>query len=244
MITRRTFVSTAVVAASSMVLGGCAQQVEGATSEFKEQSNAPEPQKAPAPSTEPYATSTATDEEAAQEPTAQNDETASKVQEEPMAANNILIAYFSNTGHTQAVAEKLAAATEADLFRIEPAVPYTEADLDYNDDSARCMRELNDPASRPEITGTVPDWGRYDTVFLGYPIWWSRTPPIMQTFVESYDWAGKTVVPFCTSGSSSLGSSASVLADAAPEATWLSGQRFAAAASESELASWVEGLGI
>lgn len=161
-----------------------------------------------------------------------------------MAANSILVAYFSNTGRTQAVAEKLATATGATLFRIEPAVPYTEADLDYNDDSARCMRELNDPASRPEITGTAPDWDRCDTVFLGYPIWWSRTPPIMQTFVESYDWAGKTVVPFCTSGSSSLGSSASVLADAAPEATWLPGQRFAAAASESELASWVKSLGI
>lgn len=227
-----------------MLLGGCAQQTEASTSALDQQAASPETSKAPAPSAEPNGTSAKTDSEATPEPTTQNDDTANEIQENPMAASSILVAYFSNTGRTQAVAEKLAAVTGATLFRIEPAVPYTDADLDYNDDSARCMQELNDPASRPEIIGTAPDWDRYDIVFLGYPIWWSRTPPIMQTFVEGYDWAGKTAVPFCTSGSSSLGSSASVLADAAPEATWLPGQRFAANASESELAGWVKSLGI
>lgn len=130
------------------------------------------------------------------------------------------------------------------MFRIEPETPYSSADLDYNDDDARCMRELNDPSSRPAIRGTVPDWDVYDTVLIGYPIWWSRTPPIMETFVESYDWSGKTVAPFCTSGSSAIGQSAGVLEGEASGARWLPGRRFTRSASEGELEEWLVSIGI
>lgn len=164
--------------------------------------------------------------------------------EKTMPHKTTLVVYFSNTGATEGVAEKLAALTDADLFEIEPSIPYGAEDLDYNDDDARCMRELNDPAARPEIANAVEDWDDYKTVFIGYPIWWSRTPPIMQTFVEGYDWQGKTVVPFCTSGSSPIGQSARVLADEAPGSTWLSGKRFARNVSDTELEAWLEELDI
>lgn len=164
--------------------------------------------------------------------------------ERTMSHKTTLVVYFSNTGATEAVAEKLAALTDADLFEIEPSVPYGTEDLDYNDDDARCMRELNDPTARPEIANMVEDWDDYKTVFIGYPIWWSRTPSIMQTFVESYDWQGKTVVPFCTSGSSPIGQSARVLADEAPGSTWLSGKRFARSVSDVELEAWLAELDI
>lgn len=164
--------------------------------------------------------------------------------EKTMPRKTTLVVYFSNTGTTERVAEKLAAITDADLFEIEPSVPYSTEDLDYNDDDARCMRELNDPAARPEIANAVEHWDDYKTVFIGYPIWWSRTPPIMQTFVEGYDWRGKTVVPFCTSGSSSIGQSARVLVDEAPGSRWLSGKRFARNVSDAELEAWLAELDI
>lgn len=172
------------------------------------------------------------------ESSAESEATSTEAEE----GSNVLVAYFSATGTTEGVAEKIAEATEGDLYQIEPAEPYTSADLDYNDDSARCMVELNDPTSRPAISDEVENWDRYDVVFVGYPIWWSRTPPIMQTFVESYDWNGKTVIPFCTSGSSPIGSSATVLENATPGSTWLKGERFESDASLAEVQDWVDSL--
>lgn len=157
---------------------------------------------------------------------------------------NTLVAYFSATGNTKAVAETIAQNTGGTLFEIVPAEPYTSEDLDYNDPASRTSLEHDDPSVRPGITGAVDNWDSYDTVFIGYPIWWGDSPAIMQTFVESYDWNGKTVVAFCTSSSNGFGSSDSVLKEATPGATWLDGQRFSQGASASDIESWVDGLGV
>ncbi len=158
--------------------------------------------------------------------------------------SEILVAYFSATGNTKAVAEKAAATMGADLFEIVPAVPYTDADLNYGDDNSRTTAEQNDDNARPEISGTVENMDSYDTVFIGYPIWWGQAPKIMYTFLESYDFSGKTIVPFCTSGSSPIGSSAENMKELAEGADWLDGQRFSGGASEDEVSGWVDSLGI
>lgn len=172
----------------------------------------------------------------------QNQIANAPTQDNPQATNTTLVVYFSNTGNTRTVAEKIATATDADIFEIEPAVPYTADDLDYNNDNARSMIELSDPTSRPEIANTVANWDGYTTIFIGYPIWWSRTPPIMQTFVETHDWNNKTSIPFCTSSSSPIGSSANILREATTGATWLEGQRFETNASDEDIAAWLDSL--
>jgi len=134
--------------------------------------------------------------------------------------------------------------TGADLYEITPEEPYTDADLDYNDNNSRTTKEMNDPSARPAISGSVENMDQYDIVFVGYPIWWGDAPRIMSTFVESYDLSGKTIVPFCTSASSSIGSSADNLAALTSGANWLDGQRFDGGASVDDISSWVNGLGL
>ena len=158
------------------------------------------------------------------------------------AANRTLVVYFSATGTTKGVAERLAAITGADLCEIVPAEPYTSNDLNYNDSSTRATREQNDPSARPAISGTVANMAGYDVIFLGYPIWWGQAPKIMYTFVESYDLTGKTIVPFCTSGSSDIGSSAINLSKSASGAVWMDGKRFSGGVSDADLQAWVDGL--
>ena len=136
-----------------------------------------------------------------------------------------LVAYFSAGGVTKKVAERLAAAAGADLFEIEPAVPYTVADLDWTNKKSRSSVEMNDPASRPEIARRLDSLEEYDTVFLGLPIWWYVAPTIINTFLESYDFAGKTIIPFATSGGSGLGKTVEVLKPLCdPTAKWLPGK--------------------
>ncbi len=163
----------------------------------------------------------------------------------PAEQGKVLVAYFSATNNTEGVAEKIAAALgdKADLFEIVPAVPYTSADLNYNSD-CRANREQDDDTARPEIAGTstVANMADYDVVFLGYPIWWGQAPKIMYTFLESYDFNGKTIVPFCTSGSSGIGSSARNLADAATGTDWLDGRRFSGSTSQAAIQTWMDGL--
>ena len=156
----------------------------------------------------------------------------------------VLVAYFSATGHTKAIAEYLQTALDADLYEIVPQEPYTAADLDYNTDGCRANREQNDDAARPAISGSVEDMAGYDVVFIGYPIWWGQAPKIVYTFLESYDLSGKTVVPFCTSGGSGIDGSLAALQALAPDADWLAGQRFSAGASEADVQSWVDNLGL
>mgnify|MGYP000083173309 FL=1 len=153
-----------------------------------------------------------------------------------------LVAYFSASGVTKKLAEKLAAAVDADLFEIRPKIPYTKADLNWMDKQSRSTIEMQNPASRPEIAGTCANIADYDTVFVGFPIWWYIAPTIVNTFLESCDLTGKTVVPFATSGGSSMGKTAKILAPSCPGATVLDGKVLRASSSEADLKAWVSGL--
>lgn len=163
---------------------------------------------------------------------------------EDVNEGNVLVAYFSATNTTKGVAEHIADGLDADLYEIVPEEPYTDEDLDYNDDSSRSTIEMNDPASRPAISGSVEDMSQYDIVFIGYPIWWGEAPRIVSTFVESYDFSGKTVVPFCTSGGSGVGSSDSNLAALTDGAEWLPGERLDGGSSRETIVEWVNSLGL
>lgn len=154
----------------------------------------------------------------------------------------VLVAYFSATGTTKGVAEQIANGLNADIYEIIPEEPYTEADLDYHDNNSRSTIEMNDSSSRPAISGSVEDMEQYDIVFIGYPIWWGEAPRIVSTFVESYDFSGKTVVPFCTSGGSGVGSSASGLEQLTGGARWLEGHRLSGSESQETVMEWVNGL--
>ena len=160
----------------------------------------------------------------------------------PADGRNILVAYFSATGNTKAIAGHIAETLDADVYEIVAQDDYSAADLNYNDSASRTTSEQNDPAARPAISGGVEDMAGYDAVFIGYPIWHGQAPRIISTFLESYDFSGKTIVPFCTSGGSGLGSSATNLQALAPDADWLTGQRFSGGASRSTVESWVTGL--
>lgn len=150
--------------------------------------------------------------------------TTEKVVTNEVTNKKILVAYFSATGTTKAAAEKLAKEVNADLFEIVPQQPYSREDLNYNDRNSRCVKEHNDPSSRPAIKNKLPDMQKYDIVFIGYPIWWGVTPNILLTFMESYDFGGKTLVPFCTVISSGFGNSDAELKRLAPKAKWLPGR--------------------
>ena len=153
-----------------------------------------------------------------------------------------LVVYFSATGTTKGVAEKIAAITGGDLYEIKAAQEYTDADLNWNDSGSRSTKEQNDPSVRPEIGSEAVSFDGYTTIYIGYPIWWGEEPRIMDTFVESYSFDGITVIPFCTSSSSGIGKSGKNLADNAGSGNWLEGQRFGAGASEAEISSWIDSL--
>ena len=155
--------------------------------------------------------------------------------------NKILVAYFSASGVTKKVAENLAKAAGADLFEIAPAQPYTAADLDWRDKQSRSTMEMKDRNCRPAMTAD-PDISGYDIILVGFPVWWYREPSIVDTFMESADFTGKTVVPFCTSGGSGLGDSAANLQALAPGAKVFDGKRFSSSASADELKKWAESL--
>ena len=153
--------------------------------------------------------------------------------------NTVLVVYFSATGTTRGAAERIAALTGADLAEIVPAQPYTAEDLNYNDRSTRATVEQNTPDARPEIANEISLDG-YTTVYLGYPIWWGQAPRILSTFVESHDFTGITVVPFCTSGSSGAGRTGETLGEQAGTGTFLPSTRLSAGISEAELQAWIE----
>ncbi len=154
----------------------------------------------------------------------------------------ILVAYFSCSGVTARVAHELAAAAGADLYEIKPAQPYTAADLNWTDANSRSSREMKDEGSRPAIADGV-DLAKYDVVFVGFPIWWGIAPRIIETFLERYDFAGKTVVPFCTSGGSGVGRTDSVLHKLCPPSVqWKPCKRLSAVATQKELGAYVASL--
>lgn len=153
-----------------------------------------------------------------------------------------LVAYFSASGVTAKVAEKLSEAIGADLYAIEPEVPYTKADLDWMDKKSRSTIEMNNPASRPAIAGKRDNMNDYDTMFVGFPIWWYVAPTIINTFLESYDLTGKTIIPFATSGGSDMGKTNEKLLPSCKGAKLLDGKVFKASVSGADLAKWAEGL--
>ena len=157
-----------------------------------------------------------------------------------------LVIYYSASGNTERVAKDIAEAAGADLFEIVPTEPYTDNDLDWTDDNSRVTREHEDESLRdvPLTTTEVPDWDSYDTVFIGYPIWWGIAAWPVDTFVKNNDFTGKTVIPFATSSSSGMGQSGSLLADMAGTGEWQEGQRFSSGVSSDDVQSWVNGLGL
>lgn len=154
------------------------------------------------------------------------------------------VVYFSATGNTERVANVIADELRADLFELLPAEPYSSSDLNWRDEGSRVNEEHNDPSFRPELASS-PDLSAYDTIFLGYPLWWGEAPHIVYTFIENSDLSGKTIIPFATSSSSPLGNSAENLEEAAPwSATWLEGMRFRSRANENTVTSWLDDLNL
>ena len=174
--------------------------------------------------------------------TAAADTAAGGAEPAESASERVLVAVFSATGTTRSVAEKIAAITGGDLYEIQAANPYTDADLNWHDSKSRTSVEQNDKSVRPEIAGEPISLDGYTTIYVGFPIWWGEEPRILDTFVESYDFTGITMIPFCTSSSSGLGRSGKNLEEHAQSGVWLDGKRFAGGVSEKELRAWIEGL--
>ena len=205
-------------------------------------------------STESNSQTTTQQEQATIKPstTAKEDKTAPEVTEPNNATteaiesmeNNALIVYFSRTGNTEKIAEYLIDITNADSYVIEAAVPYTDADIKYQDDNCRANQEQNDKTVRPEIANPIASIDSYDIIFLGYPIWWGQEPRIIDTFLESYDFSDKTVIPFCTSGSSGIGTSEKNIGELINIGNQLEGRRFSAGASKDEVKEWYDTLNL
>lgn len=158
------------------------------------------------------------------------------------AGKDVLVVYFSATGTTRGVAEKIAAIENADLYEIRAAQEYTDADLNWHDSNSRTTLEQNDKSARPEIGSDPISLDGYAKIYVGFPIWWGEEPRILDTFVESHAFDGITVIPFCTSGGSGIGRSGQNLADNAGSGNWLEGRRFSGSVSEEDLRAWIEGL--
>ncbi len=159
--------------------------------------------------------------------------------------SNILVACFSATGNTWPLAQYAAEYLNADLFRIEAEIPYTDADLNYNDDDCRANQEMGDDSSRPALAATVENMEQYDTVILAFPIWWGQAPRIIETFIEAHDLSGKTVLTFCTSGGSGFGRTGEILAALTDDTVdWIEGSRLSPSTTAEEMAAWLTEKGI
>ena len=169
-----------------------------------------------------------------------SDETTTELskKEEQTEKSGVIVVFFSCTGNTKPIAECIRDELNADIYEIKAKVPYTDDDIRYDADT-RAYKEQHDPSARPEIDGELPDLSGYDTVYIGYPIWHGEAPRIVYTFLEGVDMSGKTIVPFCTSAESPVGSSAENLHPLAPDAIWRDGTRFAIGATKEEIADWL-----
>lgn len=170
---------------------------------------------------------------------AEESDTASEQTEKD---TKILVVCFSATGNTKTVAEKIVEVTGADYFEIIPAEPYSEDDLNYSDDNSRANREQQDEKARPAISGSVESMDQYKVVLIGHPIWWGMEPRIIDTFMESYDFSGKTLANFCTSGGSGIGTSTENLKALSLNANWLNGKRFSGSVNMDEIQEWIDSL--
>lgn len=195
--------------------------------------------------TQSVSDSTETSAEASTEATTEAPEEAS-AKESETTGGKTLVVYYSATGNTEEAASYIAAAAGADLFELVPVEPYSDDDLDWTDDNSRVVYEHDNPDARVVelVESTVSDWESYDTVFIGYPIWWGIAAWPVDGFIVANDFTGKTVIPFCTSSSSELGESGELLEEAAGTGSWLEGMRFSSGVSEEEVQSWVESLGL
>ena len=159
--------------------------------------------------------------------------------------SKVLVAYFSASGVTKKVAEELAKIRRADLYEIRPERPYTAADLNWEDPLSRSTREMKDPFCRPAVTGKVENLAQYDVVFVGFPIWWNREPSVVDTFLDSYDFSGKKIVPFCTSGGSGISEASKRIQELTGTAVIVEeGTRLGGAVSEQDLEIWTAGLNL
>ena len=186
-------------------------------------SNEPQQQKETIPAETQQAASSQKSNAAAE--TAAENDTGTQQAQTTESESKTLVVYFSATGTTKEVAQQIAGYTNADIYEITAAQPYSDDDLNYNDSNSRTTIEQNDKSVRPEIGSETISLDGYDTIFIGYPIWWGEEPRIMDTYVESYDFTGKTMIPFCTSGGSGIGASGSNLAANAGSGNWLEGER-------------------
>ena len=155
-----------------------------------------------------------------------------------------LVAYFSASGVTKSVAQKLAEAAGADIYEIRPKVPYTRADLNWNDNNARSTVEMRDKKYRPELADNNAEISGHDVIFIGFPVWWYVAPTIINTFLEAYDFTGKTIILFATSGGSGFGNTVAELRPSAPGAVIREGKLFRSSVSVADLKKWAEGLGV
>lgn len=153
--------------------------------------------------------------------------------------NNILIVYFSCSNNTEAIAYKIQNNLQSNIFEIIPLDPYTEEDLNYNDDSCRANQEQNDDNCRPQISNPIVDFNQYDSFFIGYPIWWGKLPKIMYTFFETYDFSDKNIIPFCTSGGSGITTSVNEIKQLEPNANVDNGKRFSSSDSQETINQWL-----
>lgn len=218
--TWKTFFSCLLAGAMALSLAAC-----GSNSSSAENQTASQPQEETAPPADTAAPEASGDQDAA-------------------SGGNVLVVYYSASGHTETVANYIAQATGGDLFEITPAEPYTDDDLNWSDENSRVSREHEDESLRDvELTTTeVENWDSYDTVFIGYPIWWGIAAWPVDGFVEANDFTGKTVIPFCTSSSSGLGQSGELLAELAGTGDWQDGERFRSSASQEDVNEWVDSL--
>jgi flavodoxin len=200
----------------------------------------------PASSTTQPETSAPTEQPATEPSESSSTAPAESEPETQPETGKTLVVYYSASGNTERVAKDIAEAAGADLFEIVPTEPYTDDDLDWTDDNSRVTREHEDESLRdvPLTTTEVPDWDSYDTVFIGYPIWWGIAAWPTNGFVSANDFTGKTVIPFATSSSSGMGDSGSILENLAGTGTWQEGQRFSSGVSSDDVQSWVNGLGL
>lgn len=220
--------SLALAAAMSLSLAACGQQSAPQQSQSQEAPQAPE---------------TSTSQPQTDAPQSDGDQTDENTS---TAGGKTLVVYYSATGNTETVAGYIAEATGGDLFEITPAEPYTDADLNWTDEGSRVSREHDDPSLREmELTAaTVENWDEYDTVFVGYPIWWGIAAWPVDAFINANDFTGKTVIPFATSSSSGMGESGELLAELAGTGDWQEGQRFRSGVNEADVTEWVNGLGL
>ena len=231
--TWKKLLSLSLAAVMALSLAACGQS--GTTDDSQSAAQSQEETSTPAP------TSTPENGEETPAPDASEPEDSQSGE-----SGGVLVVYYSATGNTENVAGYIAEATGGDLFELEPAEPYTDADLNWTDENSRVTLEHEDESLRDIelVADTVDNWDSYDTVFIGYPIWWGIAAWPVDGFVEANDFTGKTVIPFCTSSSSGLGQSGELLSEMAGTGDWLEGQRFRSSASQEDVTEWVDSLGL